>query len=307
MKKYAVMIVAAAVLIAGAPKIFALIWGNSFPDRGMKEFTLTLTENGEIITISAEEYLTGCLFAQIDVSYEEEALKAQASAAYTYALRLSGEGRELSDSSALCQPYFSPAKAKEYYGKSYEEYLPKVKKAAEYGASHGIYYENKPIYSVYCSVSAGASAHPDYIWNMSLPYLARAECPKDLEYIYFRTENEMTAESVRDRLLAFDPKIQMPLDYSLWFSDVVRDEYGYVVSAKVGGRELSGGELWRILKLRSTAFEITWNGISFTVIAKGHGHGAGMSQYSANEMAKQGMKAEEILGYFYKGAEVKKV
>ena len=295
MKKYAVMIVAAAVLIAGAPKIFALIWGNSFPDRGMKEFTLTLTENGEIITISAEEYLTGCLFAQIDVSYEEEALKAQASAAYTYALRLSGEGRELSDSSALCQPYFTPAKAKEYYGKSYEEYLPKVKKAAEYGASHGIYYENKPIYSVYCSVSAGASAHPDYIWNMSLPYLARAECPKDLEYMYFRTENEMTAESVRDRLLAFDPKIQMPLDYSLWFSD------------KVGGRELSGGELWRILKLRSTAFEITWNGISFTVIAKGHGHGAGMSQYSANEMAKQGMKAEEILGYFYKGAEVKKV
>ncbi len=235
MKKYAVMIVAAAVLIAGAPKIFALIWGNSFPDRGMKEFTLTLTENGEIITISAEEYLTGCLFAQIDVSYEEEALKAQASAAYTYALRLSGEGRELSDSSALCQPYFTPAKAKEYYGKSYEEYLPKVKKAAEYGASHGIYYENKPIYSVYCSVSAGASAHPDYIWNMSLPYLARAECPKDLEYMYFRTENEMTAESVRDRLLAFDPKIQMPLDYSLWFSDVVRDEYGYVVSAKVGG------------------------------------------------------------------------
>ena len=126
MKKYAVMIVAAAVLIAGAPKIFALIWGNSFPDRGMKEFTLTLTENGEIITISAEEYLTGCLFAQIDVSYEEEALKAQASAAYTYALRLSGEGRELSDSSALCQPYFTPAKAKEYYGKSYEVFIMKT-------------------------------------------------------------------------------------------------------------------------------------------------------------------------------------
>lgn len=307
MKKYIVMALTAAIVIGISPKLFSLIWQNSFPDKGKKEFTLTLSESGEAITVSAEEYLTGCLFAQIDVSYEEEALKAQASAAYTYALRLCSEGRELSDSAALCQPYFTPVRAKEYYGESYEKYLPKVKKAAEYGASHGIYYENKPIYSVYCSVSAGASAHPEYIWNLSLPYLSRAECPKDEEYRYFKAENEMSAESVKEKLISFDPKIQMPLDYSLWFSDAVKDEYGYVISVNVGGRELNGGELWRILKLRSTAFDIIWNGISFTVITKGYGHGAGMSQYSANEMAKEGMTAEEILEYFYKGAQVKKV
>lgn len=307
MKKYIAAVLAAAVMIVFTPKLFGLAFNNSFPAKGQKDFTLTLTENGSTITLSAEEYLTGCLFAQIDVSYEEEALKAQAAAAYTYALRLCADGTELSDSTSLCQPYFTPAKAKEYYGDSYEKYLSKVKEAASYGASHGIYYENKPIYSVYCSVSAGASAHPDYIWGLSMPYLARAECPKDSEYKNFRAENEITAEDVRDRLLQYDPAIEMPLDYSLWFSDMIRDEYGYVISAQVGGKTLSGGDLWRILKLRSTAFEIIWNKISFTVITKGYGHGAGMSQYTANEMAKEGKTAEEILEYFYKGAEVKKV
>lgn len=301
MKKYIAMLLTAAVLIALTPKLFGMAFGNSFPVKGQESFTLTLTESGDVITVSAEEYLVGCLFAQIDVSYEEEALKAQASAAYTYALRLCGEGRELSDSSSLCQPYFTPSAAKEYYSDSYEKYLPKVKRAAEYGASHGIYYENKPIYSVYCSVSAGATAHPDYIWGMSLPYLPRVECPKDREFKKFRTENEITAEEVRNRLLRYDPAIEMPLDYSLWFSDTVRDEYGYVISAKVGGKTLSGGDLWRILKLRSTAFEIVWNKVSFTVITYGYGHGAGMSQFTANEMAKEGKSAEEILGFFYSG------
>ena len=304
MKKYLAMVLILGALALCVPKLFGLVFGGSFPGKGKEEFTLTLLDSGSVITVSAEEYLTGCLFAQIDVSYEEEALKAQASASYTYALRLCAEGRELNDSSSLCQPYFTPAKAKEYYGDSYEEYLPKVKEAARYGAAHGIYYENKPIYSVYCSVSAGATAHPDYIWDKSFSYLPRVECPWDREYKYFRTENEITADDVRERLLRYDPNMEMPLDYSLWFSDTVRDEYGYVISAKVGGKTLSGGDLWRILKIRSTAFEISWNKMSFTVTTYGYGHGAGLSQYSANEMAKEGKTAKEILEYFYPGCNI---
>lgn len=307
MKKYFIMAIMAAGCILLLPKLFAFAFGDSFPGHGQKEFTLTLTESDTSITVSAEDYLTGCLFAQIDVSYELEALKAQAAAAYTYALRLIENGSELSDSSSLCQPYFTPAKAKEYYGDSYEKYLEKVHEAAKYGAAHGIFYENKPIYSVYCSVSAGATAHPEYIWGLSLPYLTRTECPADREYRYFTSDNELTAETVRERLLKYDPAIEMPLDYSLWFSDTTKDEYGYVMSARVGGKELSGGDLWRILKIRSTAFEIRWEADVFRVRCCGYGHGAGLSQFSANEMAKEGKTAEEILGYFYRGAVVKEV
>ena len=307
MKKYAIMgiILIGAVLLV--PRAFNAVFGEALPGKSVEELTLTLVESGEEITLTAEEYLTGCLFAQIDVSYETEALKAQAAAAYTYALRLTGDGNELSDSTSLCQPYFTPEKAREYYRESYDIYLPKVKEAAAYGASHALYYDNKPIYSVYHSVSAGVTARPEYIWGISLPYLAQVDCPADRSYPHFRTVNDMTPEDMRAKLLAYDGTLEMPLDYSLWFQQVNRDENGYVLSAQVGDKTLSGGDLWRLLGLRSTAFDISWTGMAFTVTAEGYGHGAGMSQYTAHQMAKEGRTAEEILGYFYAGATLKTV
>lgn len=43
------------------------------------------------------------------------------------------------------------------------------------------------------------------------------------------------------------------------------------------------------------------------VTTKGIGHGLGMSQNTANEMAKEGKKYDEILQYFYEGTEMKEV
>ncbi|MCH5200763.1 MAG: SpoIID/LytB domain-containing protein [Oscillospiraceae bacterium] len=307
MKKYIIMgaILLAALLLL--PPAFMKIFGSAFPAKSVEELSVTLGETGEVITVTAEEYVTGCLFAQIDVTYGQEALKAQAVAAYTYALRLLDGGNQLSDSTALCQPFFTPEKAREYYGDSYDKYLPKVQEAAAYGASHALCYENKPIYSVYHSVSAGVTARPEYIWGISLPYLAQVDCPADRTYLHFETKNEISPEDMRIKLLAHDGTLEMPLDYSLWFDRVEKDENGYVISARVGDKKLSGGDLWRLLGLRSTCFDISWNGMAFTVTAQGYGHCAGMSQYTANVMAGNGCTAEEILAYFYPGAVLKTV
>ena len=307
MKKYIVMAIILISAVLLLPRAFNSVFAGKFPADSVKEFDLTLVESGEEITLTAEEYLVGCLFAQIDVSYELEALKAQAVAAYTYALRLVSDGNQLSDSTSLCQPYFTTEKAMEYYGDSYSEYLPKIKEAAAYGAAHALYYDNKPIYSVYHSVSAGVTARPEYIWGINLPYLERVDCPKDKSYPHFQTRNEISLEDMRVKLLAYDGTLDMPLDYSLWFTEIIKDENGYVMSANVGDKVLSGGDLWRLLGLRSTCFDISWSGMAFTVTAQGYGHGAGMSQYTANALAKEGVKAEEILGYFYGGADLKAV
>lgn len=305
MKKYLIMAIIAAALIFTVPKVLKGAFSDLGKPKTQQSFTLTLVESGKEITLSAEEYLTGCLFAQIDVSYHAEALKAQAAAAYTYALRLSMEGRELSNSTSYCQPYFTPAEAKEYYGDSYQKYLPIVKEAAAYGADHPIYYENKPIYSVYHSVSAGTTNRPEYIWGINLPYLTNKSCPEDLNYKNLHFSREISADDMRRYLLYYDPTLQMPLDYSAWFTDIIKNENGYVQTVKVGGKTVSGGEVWRMLELPSTAFDIEWNGYSFTASGRGCGHGAGMSQYSANAMADGGKTAKEILEYFYDGCSVK--
>lgn len=58
--------------------------------------------------------------------------------------------------------------------------------------------------------------------------------------------------------------------------------------------------------LPSAFFEIKKNGREYILTGGGYGHGIGMSQTGANEMAKQGKNYKEILSVFYKGIEVKK-
>ena len=57
--------------------------------------------------------------------------------------------------------------------------------------------------------------------------------------------------------------------------------------------------------LPSAFFAIAKNGESFIIEGGGYGHGIGMSQNGANEMAKVGKTYDEILQFFYPGTEVK--
>ncbi len=300
-----IIFIAAAL---GLPLLF------SVPEvKAPESFCVYLTEEQRTVTLTAEEYLLGCLAAQIPLDYAQEALNAQAAAAMTYAVRLKEDlksnpadipdGADLSDSTKICQPYFTPEKCKEIYGESYEEYLPSLKAAAEYGAKHLITYENQPIYAVYHSVSAGRTSSARGIWGREFDYIQPADSHWDKEYINYECRNEMTVEQARLCLVNYKADIATPADYSKWFSEINANEDGYVISVKIGDNLFTGGDIWRIFGLRSTAFKVEYTDGIFTFITKGYGHGAGLSQYGANEMAKAGSTAEEILRHYY-GAEI---
>ena len=280
---------------------------------------LLLTETEEVVTLTAEEYIEGCISAQIPIDYHSEALNAQASAAATYALRLisdfkdnasvsltgkDGERADLSDSTVLCQPYFSYEKCKEQYGEDYDLYYPDIKKAALFGLSHIITYEGSPIYSVYHSVSTGETCGPEIVWGRSLPYLKPVKSQWDKSYGNYECVNEMTTEKARALLVAYKSDIEIPADFGKWFSEFNVNESGYVISVKIGKTTFSGGDVWRIFGLRSPAFTVSYSDNIFTFTTKGFGHGAGLSQYGANEMAKSGKTAKEILEYYYNGVDI---
>jgi SpoIID/LytB domain protein len=44
---------------------------------------------------------------------------------------------------------------------------------------------------------------------------------------------------------------------------------------------------------------------SYTVNGKGNGHGVGMSQWGASEMAEKGKTYKEIIEHYYPGTQVK--
>lgn len=275
---------------------------DAFPE----SIRLLRISTGEIQTLSAEEYIVGCLAAQIPIDYEQEALNAQAAASATYALRLMSDrtaelpdGADISDSTAQCQPYLSPSESAEMYGAAYDRYSENLHKAARYGITHIIKYEGEPIYAVYHSVSAGRTCSAFPVWSREIPYLRPAESACDTEYINFECSNEITAEAARLALVGYKSDIETPADCSKWFSEMNADEYGYVTSVKIGSNIFSGGDIWRIFGLRSTAFSVTYSDGIFTFVTKGYGHGAGLSQYGAQDMAKKGKTAEEILKHYY--------
>lgn len=278
-----------------------------------EEITLYREKTGETVTLSAKEYIVGCVSAQIPIDYEQQALNAQASASATYALRLMtdikrGEApwgtADLSDSSASCQSYFDYQQCIESYGEEYKDFLPKIEGAAQYGLSHIITYENEPIYAVYHSVNAGKTASPEIIWGRSFPYLKPVESPWDKGYINYECSNEMTTEEARKLLISHKSDIEIPADFAKWFSEINVNESGYVISLRLGKTLLSGGDMWRIFGLRSPAFEISYADNVYTFKTKGFGHCVGLSQYGANEMAKSGKTADEILKYYYSGVKI---
>ena len=275
-----------------------------FPD----EVRIYLTGSQETVTVTAEEYLEGCLAAQIPINYRPEALKAQAAASATYALRLMAElaasgklpdGADISDDRQLCQPYMPPAERESTYGADYAKYRENLQAAARYGLSHIILSEGEPIYAVYHSVSAGGTCPSEYVWGRALPYLRRAESPWDTCFINYECVNELRSEDIRLKLAAYDRNIEIPVDPARWFTELNADENGYVISVNIGKNTFSGGDIWRILGLRSTAFTVSYTDNIFTFTTKGFGHGAGLSQYGANEMAGSGSTADEILKHYY--------
>ena len=59
------------------------------------------------------------------------------------------------------------------------------------------------------------------------------------------------------------------------------------------------------VKFRSTYItELKFDGSKLTVSGKGFGHGVGMPQWGAFQMASNGKKAEEIINYYFKGIDI---
>ena len=59
--------------------------------------------------------------------------------------------------------------------------------------------------------------------------------------------------------------------------------------------------------LPSAFFKVKKAGNIFKITGGGYGHGIGMSQNGANEMAKTGKNYQEILQMFYPGATIEKL
>lgn len=270
--------------------------------------TVLSSSTGEIAEMTTEEYIFGAVCAEMPASYHEEALKAQAVACYTYLkwIKENGDnpekiGADISDSASEHQAYITNEELKKKWGSSYEIYYEKVKDAVESVLYEYLEYDQKTAMTVFHALSPGKTHSAEEVWNSEVPYLKSVTAPGDklspdfsdtitLTYSEFITAFEGSETSDIERII----------------SSASRDSNDFITNFSYNNKTFSSTDIRSVFSLKSPYFTVdnSDNNIIFTVFGKGHG--IGMSQYSADYMARQGSTYEEILLHFYEGTRLVK-
>ena len=268
-----------------------------------------LMPDGQVAQTNMEEYLQCVVAAEMPASFEPEALKAQACAARTYAVRLQNSGgkheeADVCTDSKCCQAYISPTDAAEKWGQEAAVCREKINRAVADTDGLGVLYEGEPIDALFFSSAPGKTSDAVAVWGTGVDYLKSVDSPEGEEVPNYRTTVTLTAQEVKALILAKYPGADLSGKPERWLSDRRTGEGGAVSSILVGGITLTGNQLRGALGLRSPAFTYSFDGENFTFEVTGYGHGVGMSQYGANKMAREGAGFRAILEWYYSGVEV---
>ena len=278
--------------------------------------------------VPIERYLQGVVPHEIGPSSPLAALSAQTVLARTWALansnRFKVDGYHLC-SDTQCQVYKNPQIAGF-----------KVKKAIKQTSNKILTWEGQPINAVYHATNGGVIASINEAWTInSLPYsfskldgssdwtrkfklplstndsikkfLLSKQGAYGKNHYLFRWERTVTDKQLQNQLIAFTKNTSIDLPKTIKVLE--RGRSGRVLALEIiGQRNGSSIVLKRdairkaIRNLPSTLFVVNqkakgiwdfWGG--------GFGHGAGLSQAGAIDLAKQGWSTEQILKHYYPG------
>lgn len=263
-----------------------------------------LKSNNTVENINLEDYLVGVVSGEVPVYFEEEALKAQAVAARTYALKQKENNRDKEydvTDTVLSQVYRSEEDLKNQWKENYDKYINKIKNAVSSTKGEYVTYNNDVIYAFFFSTSNGYTEDNKNVFGQDLPYLKSVDSSFDKnETNSFISKKELSLEE-------FYNKLNLEYNDNLNIEILNRSSSNRVLNLKINGIEFKGRYFQSQLDLRSNDFDINKNGNTIIITTKGFGHGVGMSQYGANALAKQHKNYEEILKYYYQGTELQKL
>ena len=273
--------------------------------------TLRVLDGDTVEEMDLGTYLVAVVRAEMPASFEPEALKAQAVAARTYTLYKirtggnHGEEADICTDSTCCQAYIAEDRARENWGADADENEAKIEAAVHDTDGETILYDGVPILAVFHSSSAGQTRAAGEVWVSDLPYLQAVSSPEQGDAIpNYYSRAEFTAEQFREKVLSALPEADLSGPMDTWLQNAVTDTAGSVETVEVGGVAVKGSTVRSILGLRSACFEWEAEDGKLIFYVTGYGHGVGMSQYGANQMAKEGADYQEILTHYYTGVTV---
>ena len=293
-------------------------------------FELFSTAEGVVIVneLPLEEYLYAVVPSEMPASYAPEALKCQAICARSYA-----HCQMLTFSYPEYNAHVDDSVSFQVYGNSREQ--DSTIRAVNETMGQKLWYQDGVVTTYYYSTSCGKSTsveawgtelaeHNQYLqgvnicngegedYESKLPwYRWTAVIPSKVlgNLIELNTGTELgtlqsvtvTREGVGGialQIVAKGSKGKVTVDTENKIRSALGGS-GYQIT-KQDGKVVNSTKL-----LPSAFFTIAKNGGNYIIKGGGYGHGIGMSQNGANEMAKAGKTYEEILQFFYPGTKVR--
>lgn len=284
--------------------------------------------------VPMEEYLYGVVGKEMSPSWSLEALKAQAVAARTYAVAhknyFSSRGFDMTDDTS----------SQVYAGVNGES--PSIIQAVDATRGEIITYGGKPIEALFMSSGGGYTENSENVWGSRVPYLRGVADTSD-QMPSYRWSVMTTPEKLGSYLTAAGKDVGNVYSISLTplgkrpMSVSDRGVSGRVLTMTVHGSKgsvkVTGNAFQSIFGLKSTLFDFQQGnlpvpdadsagkkrnttlqlkaGIPLTIYGYGWGHGLGMSQYGAYQMARS--HADEagyyrkILAHYYTGTRIEKL
>ena len=286
--------------------------GERFVSGDLDSQTVLKVKNGDAVEeMDLGTYLVGVVRAEMPASFEEEALKAQAVAARTYTIYKiqtggnHGEEANICTDSTCCQAYISEERARVNWGENADAYEKKVENAVTSTDGETILYGGVPILAVFHSSSAGLTRAAGRVWLNDLPYLQAVDSPEEGEAIpNYYSRVEFSAAAFNEKLLVVAPEADVSGPREGWLRNAVTDSAGSVETVEAGGVTVKGTQVRSALGLRSACFDWEVQNGKLVFYVTGYGHGVGLSQYGANQMAADGADYREILTHYYTGVTV---
>jgi stage II sporulation protein D len=256
-------------------------------------------QNGLLLVINdldIEDYLKGVITSEVPSDWHAEALKAQAVASRTYALY------EKRTAGNRAYHILATVKSQVYNGGSGEQ--SSGLRAVRETAGLIIAYRGEIIPAFYHSSCGGQTENAGELWGIDEPYLrgVDCECQEAIRDGLWekRISTVRIAEALRRQglrlgdILGMDIKGITPAGRVK--NVVIRDQSGEKLVPAERFRAAVGNTL-----VPSVFFELEMSEGEAVFSGRGNGHGVGLCQWGAEEMAESGRDFKFILSHYYPG------
>lgn len=284
--------------------VAALVAAACCPAQVTYKVRLTNAEGNRIVDLPAEKYVAAVLAGESSTFRSDEARKAMAVAARTYAARL--RGRHAAEGYDFCAT--THCQRIDLAG-----ITSQLEDAAQTTAGELLWFKGEPALAVYTRDCGGESENVQQVWpEIRAPYLiARADpfCTRHgvREWSWTAGPEEITMALRASRLSAPDGLVRIVVAQRTEAHRAQRLELigrDNQIAVSAGSFRFAVGRALGWNTLRSDRYEIESREDRFYFRGTGEGHGLGLCQHGADEMGLEAHTYREILAFYYPGTVV---